>query len=152
MSAVYSKMEWVCVEGFPALTSLTLRIYLGYWIFFKSGLTKIQSWDTTLMLFEMEYEVPVISTDLAAYLGTGAELLLPVLLILGLAGRFAAFGLFLFNIIAVISYPPLAGKIGELWHVAWGAGLAVLVMYGPGVASADHFIKRALGSQSQADT
>ncbi|MBT6273950.1 MAG: DoxX family protein [Chromatiales bacterium] len=145
MSGQTGKMglfNWGIEQGMPGITALILRVYLGYWVFFKAGLTKIQSWDSTLRLFEYEYEVPVISPVLAAYMGTAAELILPVLLILGLAGRSAAFALFIFNIVAVLSYPPLAGKIGELWHVAWGAGLAVLVMYGPGVFSADFFIRR----------
>ncbi|NKC11379.1 MAG: DoxX family membrane protein [Gammaproteobacteria bacterium] len=139
-------IAWGIAEGLPGITALILRIYIGYWVFFRSGLTKIQSWDSTLMLFEYEYAVPVLSPKLAAYAGTAAELVLPVLLILGLGGRCAAFALFVFNIVAVLSYPALAGKIGELWHVAWGAGLAILVMYGPGVASVDHFIVRWLNN------
>ncbi|HEU0204348.1 MAG TPA: DoxX family protein, partial [Burkholderiaceae bacterium] len=62
---------------------LTVRLWVAA-VFFKSGLTKIQSWDTTLLLFENEYQVPFLSPETAALLGTGAELVLPVLLALGL--------------------------------------------------------------------
>ena len=44
---------------------------------------------------------PVLPPHLAAYLGTGAELVLPVLLALGIGTRFAAIALFVFNIVAV---------------------------------------------------
>lgn len=86
---------------------LGIRLWVAN-VFWKSGLTKIASWDTTLALFENEYDVPLLSPDVAALLGTGAELLLPVLLVFGLGTRFAAAALFLFNIVAVISYPDLS--------------------------------------------
>ena len=47
---------------------------------------------------------------LAAVLGTGAELGLPVLLLLGCGTRFAAAALFAFNIVAAISYPDLSRR------------------------------------------
>src|SRR3546814_13303357 len=56
-------------------------------------LTKIADWDTTLALFQDEYHVPLLPTQLAAVMGTGGELVLPVLLVLGLFRRFAALGL-----------------------------------------------------------
>ena len=54
------------------LFDLGIRLWIAN-IFFKAGLSKIQSWDSTLMLFEYEYEVPLLSPKLAAYLGTGAD-------------------------------------------------------------------------------
>ncbi|WP_250656240.1 DoxX family protein [Alkalimarinus coralli] len=112
-------------------------------VFFMSGLTKIKSWDTTLMLFEYEYAVPVIDFKLAAILATGGELILPVLLVLGLAGRFGAAGLFILNFVAAISYPDIS-PAGIKDHYFWGAMLLVLVVYGPGKLSIDHLIKRKL--------
>ena len=85
------------------LVDLTIRLYVS-WIFFKSGLLKIQLWESTVNLFEYEYAVPLLSPNLAAILGTAAELVLPVLVALGLAGRVSALALFVFNIVAVISY------------------------------------------------
>ena len=86
----------------PLLFDLALRLWVA-WAFFKSGLTKIQSWDTTLMLFEYEYDVPLLSPQLAAWSGTIAELTLPVLVALGIASRASALALFLFNAVAVYS-------------------------------------------------
>ena len=58
-------------------------------VFFRSGMTKLRDWDTTLALFADEYHVPFLSPGAAAWLGTGAELILPALLLLGLGGRLA---------------------------------------------------------------
>ena len=110
-------------------------------IFFKSGLTKIASWSTTLSLFDGVYAVPLLPPALAAYLGTAAELPLPVLLFAGISTRAAAFALFVFNIVAVISYPDLT-PAGLKDHQLWGVLLLVTFFHGPGRLSLDHFLHR----------
>ena len=129
-------------EWGSSVVNLGLRLYLAE-VFFTSGMTKIQSWDTTLMLFEYEYSVPFLSPAMAAYLGTGAELILPVLLLLGLGGRFAAIALFIFNIVAVISYPAL-NDAGKVWHYLWGLAFVLPILYGPGKLSIDHILRKKL--------
>ena len=119
-----------------------IELGLKLWVanaFFKSGLTKIQSFDTTIMLFEYEYNVPLLSPTLAAYMGTTAELVLPVLLVIGLAGRYAALALFIFNIVAALSYPDISA-MGLSQHYLWGMALLMLALYGPGKLSLDYFI------------
>src|SRR5690606_29616155 len=74
------------------LAALAARVYVAQ-VFFLAGLTKVRDWDTTLLLFTEEYQVPLLSPPVAAVMGTAGELVLPVLLLLGLAGRFAALGL-----------------------------------------------------------
>ncbi|MGH8717913.1 MAG: DoxX family protein [Burkholderiales bacterium] len=123
----------------PAL-DLVIRLWLAE-IFFKSGLTKIASWDTTLALFDGEYQVPLLPPTLAAYLGTGVELIFPVLLALGLATRFSSLTLFVFNWIAVISYPDLS-EVGFKDHLYWGLLLLVPLLNGPGKVSLDFLIAR----------
>lgn len=61
---------------------LFTRLWVA-WVFFKSGMVKYSSWDSTLYLFEFEYQVPLLPWQLAAYMGTTAELILPVFLVLG---------------------------------------------------------------------
>ena len=115
--------------------------------FFLSGLTKIRDWDTTLALFQDEYHVPVLPPELAAIGGTFGELLFPVLLVLGLGTRFAALGLSLVNVMAVVSYwhvlkdlePALA------MHVTWAILLLVPLFHGPGKISLDAWIWRRWG-------
>ncbi|MEO8804769.1 MAG: DoxX family protein [Burkholderiaceae bacterium] len=129
----------------PAV-DLLIRVLVAS-VFFKSGLTKIASWSSTVSLFENEYAVPLLPPELAALLGTSVELLFPVLLVLGLGSRFAAAVLFVFNIIAVISYPDL-GEIGLKDHQMWGLLLLVTLLHGPGRLSLDHLIaRRFLGAQ-----
>lgn len=120
--------------------ALVIRIWVAH-AFFVSGLTKIQSWDSTVSLFENEYHVPFLPPEIAAYMGTATELFFPVLLVVGLGTRFAAAVLFVFNIIAVISYPDL-GEVGLKDHQYWGLLLLVPLFYGPGKLSIDHLIRR----------
>jgi len=125
----------------PAL-DLGLRLFLAN-VFFKSGLTKIKSWDSTLYLFSDVYSVPLFSPDVAAYLATGAELGLSVLLVLGLFGRFAAAGLFILNTVAVISYADLS-EAGINQHLYWGLLLAVLLVMSRSKWSADFWLEKRL--------
>lgn len=122
------------------LALLALRLWLA-WVFFKSGLTKIEDWDSTLFLFQEEYAVPLLPPTLAAWLGTGGELVLPVLLALGLAGRFAALGLSVLNVMAVISYPALTGSALD-FHYQWGLMLFTLLACGGGRLALDALISR----------
>ena len=128
------------LSGATALVDLVVRLWVAA-VFFKSGLVKIQSWDTTILLFTNEYHVPLLSPYVAAVLGTGAELTLPVFLALGLGTRLAAAALFVFNIVAVISYPELEGA-GLDQHYVWGILLAVTIAHGPGLASLDRLVGR----------
>lgn len=119
---------------------LGLRLYVAE-VFFKAGLVKIASWEATVSLFENVYEVPLLPSEAAAVLGTGAELCFPLLLALGLGGRFAAASLSVLNVVAVLSYPDLS-EAGLKDHMLWGALLAVGFFHGPGRLSLDHLIRR----------
>jgi len=122
--------------------ALIARIYVAK-IFFMSGLTKIQDWDTTLFLFEEEYQVPFLPADLAAYLGTAGELIFPILLLIGMASRFSALALSVVNIVAVVSLADIAPAALYL-HIIWGMLLTYVVLYGAGTLSLDRWIKHAL--------
>ncbi|MCW8831926.1 MAG: DoxX family protein [Colwellia sp.] len=121
---------------------LAARFYVG-WAFFASGLTKLRDWDSTLMLFEYEYQVPVLPFELAAYLGTAAEIILPLLLMVGMASRFSALGLFFVNIVAVISLEDIAAA-AFAEHVLWGTLLLQVVIFSGGRLALDRFIEEQL--------
>ncbi len=130
------------VESLQPLALLAARLYVAQ-VFLLSGLTKLRDWDITLALFADEYRVPLLPTELAAWLGTGGELALPVLLALGLCGRFAAAGLFVVNAVAVVSLadiPPAALQ----QHQFWGSLLLGLLLWGPGRWSLDAGLKQRL--------
>ena len=93
---------------------------------FLSGLTKLRDGETTLALFMDEYKVPLLSPEIAAAAGTAGELVLPVLLAFGLAGRFAAAGLSVVNAVAVIILPrsrPRAATTHPLGTLLWASAL-----------------------------
>jgi putative oxidoreductase len=123
----------------PAV-DLAVRLWVAE-VFWKSGLTKIQSWDTTLYLFANEYHVPLLSPVAAAVSGTFTELFFPVFLVLGLGGRFAACVLFVFNLIAANTYPGIS-EAGIKDHTYWGILLLILLVHGPGKLSIDYWITR----------
>lgn len=113
-------------------------------VFFKSGLTKIQNWDSTLYLFSDVYQVPLLNPEWAAYLATGAELGLPVLLLAGLFGRIAASGLFILNLVAVVSYYAELSEAGINQHLYWGMLLAVLLTLSRSKYSVDNWLEQRL--------
>jgi putative oxidoreductase len=119
------------------------------WQFLNSGWLKITSWENTLFLFREEYHTPLLPPEVAAVLGTTGELVLPVFLILGLGGRFAALGLFAVNLMAVVSYAHVLlsegfeAALGQ--HYLWGFMLMILAVYGPGRWSLDTLIANRVG-------
>jgi putative oxidoreductase len=122
--------------------------------FLKSGLTK---WDGFLslspaasFLFEDEFKLHVFGhaydfpmPGLLAYLDGIAEIVLPLLLIVGLATRFSALALLIMTGVIQLVVP-------EGWanfHLPW-AGLALAIMaLGPGRLSLDHLAASLFGSR-----
>jgi putative oxidoreductase len=117
----------------PAL--LVARVYVA-WVFFASGLTKLRDWGTTVALFTDEYKVPLLPPAIAAFMGTAGELVLPILLVIGLATRFSALGLFVVNAVAVIALQEIAPAAVQQ-HIFWGALLVGIAVFGGGKWTVD---------------
>ena len=135
------------VDLLQPVALLALRLYVSS-VFFRAGIVKISDWGATLALFHDEYKVPVLPPDVAACVGAFGELAFPVLIALGLAGRFGAAGLFVVNAMAVISYPQLWGfdcPAGIQMHFVWGSILLLLALFGPGKLSLDELILKRMG-------
>ncbi|MFZ6675514.1 DoxX family protein [Undibacterium sp. Xuan67W] len=137
-----TQFDHLLQEWGGALLNLGLRIFVG-WQFLKAGMIKVQDWEGTLSLFREEYAVPLLPPELAAFMGAGGELFLPLLLITGLFSRPAALGLFVVNTMAVISYPQLwkfecPAAIND--HLYWGLLLLVFLVFGAGKFSLDSWI------------
>lgn len=130
LSAVLSSLQ--------APAALAARLYVAQ-AFFLSGLTKTRDWEITVALFTDEYKVPLLPPAVAAVMGTTGELVLPVLLVLGLGGRFAALGLSFVNLVAVISLAEIAPAALQQ-HIFWGSLLAGLAIYGPGAWTIERWI------------
>lgn len=126
------------LDALQPAAALAARLYVAQ-VFFLSGLTKLRDWDITVALFTDEYHVPLLPPALAAWMGTAGELVLPVLLVLGLAGRLASLGLFVVNLVAVLSLSDIAPAALQQ-HILWGVLLAGLAIYGPGRWSLDRWL------------
>lgn len=137
------KITGAIIRGFERipywLIALTARIALAQ-VFWSSAQAHLANWDTTLYLFDDTYQVPLLPPDLAAYLAVAMELVMPPLLILGLATRFAALALFAMTLVIEIFVFP------EAWptHIQWTAMLLVLMGRGAGVLSLDELVRRWL--------
>jgi putative oxidoreductase len=122
-----------------ALPQLLFRSGMAL-VFWRSAQSKLASWDTTILLFQEEYKVPLLPPEFAAYLATTVELTTPVLLVLGLATRLgAAAMLAMALVIQLLVYPQNYPD-----HLLWAGPLLYLILRGPGVLSFDHLIRKRL--------
>ena len=128
------------LEQMPySLVALAARIFPAA-VFWQSGQTKLEGWhlsDNAIYLFREEYKLPVIDPVIAAHLAAFAEHFFPILLVLGLATRFAALALLgMTLVIEIFVYP-------DAWptHGTWAACFLILIARGAGAWSLDHVIK-----------
>lgn len=118
------------------LANLVARCYIG-WEFFKSGLLKIDDFETTVEMFEDDWVLPLLPPLPSAYLATAGELVLPILLVVGLFTRVGALGLFIMAlVIEIFVYP------GTVQHYYWMIILAMLVGQGGSKLSLDNMLLR----------
>ncbi|MEX0408276.1 DoxX family protein [Aquibium sp. LZ166] len=118
---------------------LTGRIAVAH-VFWNSAQTKLASWEVTRQLFAYEYALPLIDPDIAAVLGTAAELAGSVMLALGLFARFGA--LMLIGVVATIQLFVFPENWGD--HLLWFALLALILVRGAGAVSIDAIAARVL--------
>jgi putative oxidoreductase len=106
-------------------------------VFWHSGQTKVSGImirEETFFLFREEYKVPLLPPDLAAYLATVGEHVFSVLLLVGLASRLSALGLFgMTMVIQLFVFPD-----GWPEHVLWVSLQLLIVARGPGALALDH--------------
>lgn len=119
-----------------ALLALPIR-FAAASVFWRSGQGKLANWDTTLYLFADEYKVPLLPPEFAAQMATAIELSMPVLLVIGLAGRAASAVLLGMTAIIQIFVYPMSWPT----HIQWVAMLLILLFRGPGALSLDHVVR-----------
>lgn len=96
------------------------------WIFFRSGLTKIEDMETTILLFSDVYSVPLLSPFIAALSATFFELCCSVFLVLGLGARVSALVLLVMTIVIQYTFE------SHVQHAFWALGFTAICLAGPG--------------------
>jgi putative oxidoreductase len=133
----------------PSLVQFVMRVALAV-PFWRSGVLKWNGFlklsDTAVTLFSDEfmlhlpggpyhYPAPAVM----AFLSGCGEITFPVLLVLGLATRFAALGLFLMTLIVELTIPT-----GWPMHITWAAMALGIMAWGPGRFSIDFWLQKAM--------
>jgi putative oxidoreductase len=132
------------LEQIPvALPELVLRLGVAL-VFWRSGLTKLPFGNfATVALFQEEYRVPLLPPELAAYLATSIELVVPWMLVLGIGTRLgAAILLAQTLVIQIFVYPENYPD-----HLLWLGPLLYLLLRGPGKWSIDAVIRDRIGGR-----
>ena len=133
-----------------SFVQLVLRFALAV-PFWKSGILKwdgfLQLNDTAVTLFTDEFMLhlpggpyPYPAPAVMAFVSGCAEITFPVLLVLGLATRFAALGLLFMTLIVELTVPD-----GWPIHLTWAAMALAIIASGPGRLSVDYAIRRVFG-------
>ena len=129
----------------PSLTQLVLRFALAV-PFWRSGILKwdgfLQLKDTAVLLFSSEFQLHLPggpysypAPEVMAFIVGCAEIVFPVLLVLGLATRLAAFALLVMTLMVELTVPD-----GWPVHVTWAAMALGIMAWGPGRLSLDYLI------------
>jgi putative oxidoreductase len=139
----------VRVVAQPSLVQLIMRFALAV-PFWRSGILKwdgfLQLSDTAVTLFTDEFMLhlpggpyPFPAPTLMAFLSGSGEIIFPILLVLGLATRFAALGLLCMTVIVELTVPD-----GWPVHITWAAMALGIMAWGPGRFSIDYLLRHLL--------
>lgn len=135
------------------IVSFAARFYVAF-VFFQSGIKKV---DDNFMVtekiighFKDDFKVPFIPPEIAANVTTYAELILPILLVIGLFTRPAAIALFVLNAVALYALHTAgwANPVSNWQHIFWGAIFLGIFAYGPSKVSIDTWIGKKLVGRS----
>lgn len=137
VDSLINPLRFVADKVGAPVFDLAARLYLAQ-AFFKSGILRFKDWmngnfDNQIFLFSLEHPVPGIPADIAAYAATTGEIVLPILLVLGLFGRFAAAGILIMTAIIEFTY------LHSAEHVIWAILAMSIFIKGPGMLSADYW-------------
>lgn len=135
------------VTALPSLVQLVMRLGLAV-PFWRSGVNKWDGFlhlnDTAVYLFSSEFKLHLPGGPFdfpapaaVAFAAGSAEILLPILLVLGLATRLASFGLLAMTLVVQLTVPD-----GWPLHLTWAAMALGIVAGGPGRFSLDNCIWR----------
>jgi putative oxidoreductase len=135
----------------PSLVQLVMRVALAV-PFWRSGVLKWSGFlklsDTAVTLFTDEFMIHLPggpyhypAPAVMAFLSGCGEVVFSVLLIIGLATRFAALGLLFMTVIVELTVPD-----GWPIHITWAAMALGIMAWGPGRVSIDHWLQKAISA------
>lgn len=155
MLQLYSKLIKLSDMTLVPLLNLAIRLYMAN-IFFKSGWLRFQdylngTWDNQIIAFTEYHPTPGLSPEMAAIMGTGGELILPILLAFGLFTRVGAAGLLVMTLVIQFGVPEEYG-IYNVEHYYWMLLLAVPMLKGGNILSIDGLAQRFLFNRKKSDT
>ncbi|MEO8835881.1 MAG: DoxX family protein [Caldimonas sp.] len=144
MRAVVNRLAQVATIIAPPILRIALALP-----FFRSGLTR---WDgflslspSTVYLFEEMFKLHLFGGAygipaplVVAYVTATAELVLPVLLVLGLGTRLVALGLLVMTGVIQLVVPDGWAN----FHLPWASMAVAIIAIGPGWLSIDHLLDR----------
>jgi putative oxidoreductase len=135
--SAYNKLLCIADHIPLSLVQLASRVAVAH-VFWNSAQSKLASWPITIQLFAMEYRIPVLPPDIAAFLGTAVELTGAILVFFGLFTRIGA--LMLLGVVTMIQFLVYPGHWAE--HLMWASLLGLLLSRGAGTFSFDYVAKR----------
>lgn len=143
MKTVYKTFVSFCSTIVRPVANVFARIFIGL-IFWRSGVAKFNDMEETVENFDpaedgdfvISFIPDSIPPEIPAYLATGGELLLPLLLFIGLFTRVSAFGLLIMTIIIQYFVPDFSSQE----HYLWMAILLMLMGQGGGKVSLDNWL------------
>ncbi|MDE2112672.1 MAG: DoxX family protein [Alphaproteobacteria bacterium] len=154
IQAVIARLGHIAYVIAPPLLRVALAVP-----FFKSGLTK---WDGFLSLspaaqylFESEFKLHLFGQlyamplpDVMAFADGVGEIVLPILLVAGLATRFSALGLLIMTGVIELVVPDGWAN----FHLPWASMAVAIIALGAGPLSLDHLISRWVQPKNAAST
>lgn len=133
------------IEAYLApLYDLSVRLWVGL-VFWRSGVEKAKDWDTTLLLFQEEYQLPILPPDVAAALGMATEVSMPILLFVGFAARLASLPLIVMTCVIQFVLGASMPAYDSTEHFYWLFLLGSIVVRGPGKLSLDYVLAKRTG-------
>lgn len=163
----------VFFDALEPIILLLIRCYLAS-IFFTAGMGSIVKldwpyalnswfsdgvewrWDTTLLLFQRQYQLDESTLVVVATIYTASIIVCSVFLVLGLLSRFSALSLLVINVIGLLSMttlnlvhvfsegPLFAGAPGATLHqhTIWAIASSIIIFWGGGRLSLDTILHR----------
>ena len=128
------------------LNDLAIRVIL-FRVFFWSGLTKLDDWEGTLMLFQYEYQVPVLPYAVTAVIATTTELVAASAVLVGFLARLAALPMLAMALVIQFVLGAANPAYDNLEHFMWMVLLLSIILRGPGKISIDHLMAMRFGGE-----